>query len=171
MTCNGRHSPFLCHCLCVYRQGMVESYYASPRKVSAIHYFCAPAPGCGSGWNGLIASIRWSGIIRNSVVCLIGQIKNVTTRCVTTFHLACVPERFVFPLSHACACLDVEEVRRCLALWQMTRITEKLGRTSNEACWLDIKCHLILINKQITLIKAHVTLVSLRVLFNMGINV
>lgn len=22
---------------------MVESYYASPRKVSAIHYFCAPA--------------------------------------------------------------------------------------------------------------------------------
>lgn len=73
--------PHSCGIVCVYKQGMVESYYASPCKLSAIHYFCAPAPGCGSGWSSLIAPIRWSGIIRNSVVCLIGQIKNVTTRC------------------------------------------------------------------------------------------
>lgn len=127
--------PHSCGIVCVYKQGMVESYYASPCKLSAVHYFCAPAPGCVSGWSSLIAPIRWSGIIRNSVVCLIGQIKNVTTRCVTTFHLACVPERFVFPLSRTFACLDVEEVRRCLALWQMTRVGEKVGWTRNEACW------------------------------------
>lgn len=98
--------PHSCAIVCVYRQRMVESYYASPRKVSAIHYFCAPAAGHDSGWKVLIAPIRWSGIIRNSVVCLIRQIKKVTTRCVTSFHPARLPEHFIFPSVSCFACLE-----------------------------------------------------------------
>lgn len=70
--------------LYTYKRGMGKSYYASPCKVNAIHYFHDPDPGHDSGWS--IALIRWCRIIRNSVVCLIGQMKNATAYCVTACH-------------------------------------------------------------------------------------
>lgn len=72
--------------LYTYKRGMGKSYYASPRKVNAIHYFHDSDAGHDGGWS--IALIRWCRIIRNSVVCLIGQMKNATAYWVTARHPA-----------------------------------------------------------------------------------